>query len=95
MKYDILISQLNNAYTVRSLAKSKHWKEVGKDLFVDGQTGIVFKRIGETVDQATASLLRNANRIAGVKVNGNQGLTYPAKVLYYIDTGAKSVDRLT
>ena len=71
MKYDILISQLNNAYSVRNLAKSKHWTEVSKDLFVDGQTGIVFKRIGETVDQATADLLRNANRIAGVKVNGN------------------------
>ena len=71
MKYDILISQLNNAYSVRNLVKSKHWTEVSKDLFVDGQTGIVFKRIGETVDQATADLLRNANRIAGVKVNGN------------------------
>ena len=28
-------------------------------------------------------------------VSDNQGLTYPAKVLYYIDTGAKSVDRQT
>ena len=92
---DILQSTENNAYTARRLDKNKHWKEVGKDLFVDGQTGIVFKRIGETNDQATASLLRNANRIAGVKVNGNQGLTYPAKVLYYIDTGANSVDRQT
>ena len=71
MKIDILISQENNAYACRSLEKNKHWREVGKDLFVDGQTGIVFKRIGETDDQATADLLRNANRIAGVKVNGN------------------------
>ena len=92
---DILISTENNAYSVRSLAKSKHWRQVSKDLFVDGQTGIVFKRIGETVDEMTAELLRTANRIAGVKVNGNQGLTYPAKVLYYIDTEAKSVDRQT
>lgn len=71
MKIDILKSQENNAITCRILAKNKHWKEVGKDLFVDGQTGIVFKRIGETDDQAIADLLRNANRIAGVKVNGN------------------------
>ena len=68
---DILQSTENNAVSARRLAKNKHWKEVGPDLFVDGQTGRVFKRIGETNDQAIASLLRNANRIAGVKVNGN------------------------
>jgi hypothetical protein len=71
MKLDVLISQLNNAYSVRDLSKSKHWTEVSTGLWKDGQTGIVFKLIGEIADEATATVLRNANRIAGVKVNGN------------------------
>ena len=67
---DILKNIDNGAVAVRCIAKNKHWKEVGPDLFVDGQTGELFKRIGETNDQATANLLRKSNRIAGVQVNG-------------------------
>lgn len=68
---DILKNIDNGALAVRCLSKSKHWKEVDPGVYVDGQTGEKFNRIGETNDQATANLLRKSNRIAGVQVNGN------------------------
>ena len=67
---DILKNIVNGALAVRYLSKSKHWKKVSPGVFVDGQTGELFNRIGETNDQATANLLRKSNRIAGVQVNG-------------------------
>jgi hypothetical protein len=67
---DILKNIDNGALAVRYLLKNKHWKEVDPGVYVDGQTGEKFLKIGETNDQATANLLRKSNRIAGVQVNG-------------------------
>ena len=68
---DVLISEYNNAMTQRILSECAGWKQVAKDRFMDGKTGIVFKWIGQSSNRENIKRLCNEwNKELGVQVNG-------------------------